>query len=172
MYSTIKFNKKDDIITQISLKFSVGIYQNLSCYELTKLSTTTTDLFRLINKFGNLHKINNEIVLYLVDDQLQESKSDTCEIFQWFFHKDLFDALAKIQIINDKKLTRKTISKFLNELFLLHRAKIECLIGKFAKENDITRSWNIEFCPKYINLDLFKLLTVARLWCFYNYLDR
>ena len=82
LYGINKFNKKDDIATLISVKFSVDAYQNLNSSELTKLNTTVADFFHLINEFGKLHNIKNEIVLYLVDDQLQKLTSDTCDIFQ------------------------------------------------------------------------------------------
>ena len=126
----------------ISVKFSVDAYQKLNSSELTKLNTTVADLFHLINEFGKLHNIKNEIVLYLVDDQLQELTSDTCGIFQLYFYKNLFDPLAKTksQIINDKKLTRNTISKLLNELFLLDREENESMVEKFAEQYGITRS--------------------------------
>ena len=142
LYDINKFNKKDDITISISVKFSVDAYQNLNSSELTKLNTTVADLFHLTNEFGKLHNINNEIVLYLVDDQLQKLTSDTCDIFQLYFYKNLFDPLAKTksQIINDKKLTRNTISKLLNELFLLDREENESMVEKFAEQYDITRS--------------------------------
>ena len=157
LYGINKFNKKDDIATLISVKFSVDAYQNLNSSELTKLNTTVADFFHLINEFGKLHNIKNEIVLYLVDDQLQKLTSDTCDIFQWYFYKNLFDPLAKTknQIINDKKLTRNTISKLLNELFLLDREENEIMVEKFAEQYDITRSWNVEACP---NSNLFKIV--------------
>ena len=126
----------------ISVKVSVDAYQNLNSSELTKLNTTVADLLHLIKEFGKLHNIRNEIVLYLVDDQLQELTSDTCGIFQLYFYKNLFDPLAKTksQIINDKKLTRNTISKLLNEPFLLDREENESMVEKFAEQYDITRS--------------------------------
>ena len=71
----------------------------------------TADLFHLINEFG---KIKYEIVLYLVDDYMQESTSDTCGIFQLYFH-----------------------------IFQLHfswdREDNESIVKTFAKEYDITR---------------------------------
>ena len=155
-----KFNKKDDISTLISVKVSVDAYQNLNSSELTKLNTIVADLLHLIKEFGKLHNIRNEIVLYLVDDQLQELTSDTCGIFQLYFYKNLFDPLAKTksQIINDNKLTRNTISKLLNEPFLLDREENESMVEKFAEQYDITRSWNVKACPNSNSLDLFKIV--------------
>lgn len=76
-------------------------------------------------------------MLYIVDDQLQESNSDTCAIFQIYFYKNLFDPLSKSQIINGKKLTRDTISKLLDEIFSVYREENESMLEKLAKEYDI-----------------------------------
>ena len=75
---------------------------------------TTADLNHLINEFGKIRNIKYEIVLYLVDDSLQESTSDTCGIFQLHFH--IFQ---------------------LN--FSLDREDNESMVKTFAKEYDITR---------------------------------
>ena len=66
-----------------------------------------------------LHNLKTQLVLYLVDDQLQESNSYTCGTFQLYFYKKL----AKSQIINGRKSTRHTISKLMNELVSLDRKK-------------------------------------------------
>ena len=69
LYSINKFNKKDDdIVTLISLKFSVDACEDLNRSELAKLSTTAADLSYLINEFGKLHNIKNAIAIYLVHD--------------------------------------------------------------------------------------------------------
>ena len=75
---------------------------------------TTADLFHLINEFG---KIKYEIVLYLVDDYLQESTSDTCGIFQLHFH-------------------------IFQSHFSLDRDDNESIVKTFAREYDITRFQN------------------------------
>ena len=76
-----------------------------------------------------LHNLKTQLVLYLVDDQLQESNSYTCGIFQLYFYKKL----AKSQIINGRKSTRHTISKIMNELVSLDRKKNESTVEKFAR---------------------------------------
>lgn len=81
LYGINKFSKKDDIFTLISLKFSLDAYQNLNRSEIKKLSAIAADVFNLINEFGKIHNTKNEIVLYLIDDQLQESTFDSCGIF-------------------------------------------------------------------------------------------
>ena len=49
------------------------IYNSLSKKEIANLSTTTIDLFHLINESGKLHNIYEEVTVYLVDDKLKES---------------------------------------------------------------------------------------------------
>ena len=122
LYSINNINKKDDIVSLVSLKFLEDAYQNLNRSELAKLSATAADCFQqtiLINECAKLHNIKNEILLYLVDDQLQESNSYTCSIFQLYF----YNKLAKSEIINGRKSIRHTISKLLNELVSLDRKK-------------------------------------------------
>ena len=53
------------------------------------------DLFHLINEFTELNNIKNEVIIHYVDRQLQDLTSGTCEIFQLYFYKNLFDPLKK-----------------------------------------------------------------------------
>ena len=53
-------------------------YNNLSKKEIGNLSTTTIYLFHLINEFGKLHKLTEEVILCLLHDQIQETETDTC----------------------------------------------------------------------------------------------
>ena len=118
LYDVQKFNRKDNIVTLVSLKFSINAYRNLSHTEILELSSTAADLFHLIREFGKVNNIKNEITLCLVDDQLRESTSDACGMFQLYFYKNLFDPLHNRKIINDEQLTKETVLKNLNELFL------------------------------------------------------
>ena len=93
----------------------------------------------LISEFGKVNNIKNEITLYLVDDQLQESTSDMCDMFQLYFYKNLFDPLHNFEIINDNKLTNNTVLKLLNKIFSLNRQENEAKVEKFAAEHSITR---------------------------------
>ena len=104
-----------------------------------KLSSTAADLFHLINEFAELNRIKDEVILHFVDDQLQNVTSDTCGIFQLYFYKNLSDHSKKSKIINDKKLTKNTISTLLNEIFSTPDNKNEQAIEQFAKEYEIRR---------------------------------
>ena len=42
---------------------------------------TTQDILHLINEFGNLHNLKEEVRVHFVDDQLQKTETDTCRVF-------------------------------------------------------------------------------------------
>ena len=90
-------------------------------------------------EFGRLHKIKDEIKVHAVDNQLQKLETDTCGIFQLYFYTNLFTPVGGSKIINDKKLSKRTIEKLLNEIFPLDRDKNEKLIEQFAEENNVRR---------------------------------
>ena len=89
-------------------------------------------------KFGRLHKIKDEIKVHAVDNQLQKIETDTCGIFQLYFYTNLFTPIEGSKIIN-KRLSKTTIEKLLNEIFSLDRGKNEKLVEQFAEENNIRR---------------------------------
>ena len=55
--------------------------------------------------------------IVLLDDQLQELKTDTCGMFQLYFYKNLFEPSADSKILNDELLTKLTVATLLNEFF-------------------------------------------------------
>ena len=99
---------------------------------------TTQDLLHVMYEYGRLHKINDTITVYLVDDQLQKTETDTCEIFQLYFYFNLFMPFEDSSILKDTKLSKRTIEKLLNEIFSLDRDRNE-EVKKFAKKKDIKR---------------------------------
>ena len=60
-------------------------------------------------------------------------------MFQLYFYFNLFMSFQDSSIINDKKLSKSTIEKLLNEIFSLDRLMNEETIEKFAKEKNIER---------------------------------
>ena len=74
----------------------------------------------------------------MVDDCLQDLKSDTCGIFQLYFYTNLF--LPKENRANNTKLTMKIIATLLNELFVLDINENERRVEAFAQELDIKRN--------------------------------
>ena len=53
----------------------------------------------------------------MVDDQIQDVKTDTCGLFQLYFYINLFIPQENSQIIKNRTLTLQTIRHLLNELF-------------------------------------------------------
>ena len=104
-----------------------------------RFTTTTQDLLHLMYELGKLRKINDVVIVHLVDDQLQKIETDTCGIFQLYFYVNLFTPLKNSSIVNDKKLSKSILEKLLNEIFYLDRDKIESLVEQFAEEKEITR---------------------------------
>ena len=111
LYNVNKFNKNDKKINLINLKFSEYEYDRIKIKGvLSKFSDTAKDLFHLLSKFSKYHNVK-EMTLYAVDNQLHETTSDTCGIFQLYFHKNTFDPLEDSQIIEHEKLTNKLLRK-------------------------------------------------------------
>ena len=104
-----------------------------------QLRETTQDLLHLMYEYGKLHKINDNVTIHAVDDQLQEIYSDTCGMFQLYFYYNLFVPYENSSIVEDKNLTKKTVEKILNEIFSLNRETNEKIVEDFAKEKDIKR---------------------------------
>ena len=58
---------------------------------VNRLSETTQDILRLINEFGKLHNLKEEVRVHFVVDQLQKTETDTCGVFQLHFFVNLFN---------------------------------------------------------------------------------
>ena len=129
--------KKDKKVTLITLKFSMIEYEKIRNGH--RLTPTAQDLLHLMNEFGKLHKIKDIVKVHLVDDQLQKIETGTCGMFQLYFYFNLFMPFKNSSIINDKKLSKSTIEKLLNEIFSLDRLKNEVAVEKFAKGKNIER---------------------------------
>ena len=137
LYSLQKFQKKDQKITIITIKFSMKEYENIKNEH--RLRQTTQDLLHLIYEYGRLHNIKDSITIHSVDDQLQKLETDTCGIFQLYFYFNLFVTFENSSIIEDNKLSKRTIEKLLNEIFSLDRNRNEEEMERFAKEKNIRR---------------------------------
>ena len=137
LFGIQKFKKEDKKITLITLKFSMREYEKIKTGH--QLRETTQDLLHLMYEYGKLHKMNDNVTIHAVDDQLQEIDSDTCGIFQLYFYYNLFVPYENSSIVEDKKLTKKTVEKILNEIFSLNRETNEKIVENFAKEKDIKR---------------------------------
>ena len=137
LFGIEKFQKKDQKITLISLKFSMKEYEKIKNEH--RLRPTTQDLLHLMYEYGRLHKIDDVITVHSVDDQLQKLETDTCGIFQLYFYFNLFMPFEDSSVLKDAKLSKRTVEKLLNEIFSLDRDRNEEQIEKFAKEKNIKR---------------------------------
>ena len=121
----------------IYLKFSEYEYDRIKRKGIfSKLTDTAKDLFHLLSTFSKYHNVK-EMTLYAVDDQLKETTSDTCGMFQLYFYKILFDPLEDSQIIEHEKLTKQTIEKILNEIFSRDKASNEEKMEDFKEEYNL-----------------------------------
>ena len=136
LYSLQKFQKKDQEITIITIKFSMKEYENIKNEH--RLRQMTQDLLHLIYDYGRLHNIKDSITIHSVDDQLQKLETDTCGIFQLYFYFNLFVPFENSSMIEDK-LSKRTIEKLLNEIFSLDRNQNEEEMERLAKEKNIRR---------------------------------
>ena len=135
-YGLEKINKNDKKINLTYVQFDVGEYERTDKLKLTK---TAQDLFYTMYEFGRVH--NNRIVdIFMVDDCVQPLASDTYDIFQLYFYTNLFLPKEDSKIVNNTKLTMKTISTLLNEIFVLDINENERLVESFAKEINIKRN--------------------------------
>ena len=137
LFGIQKFQKKDQKITLISLKFSMKEYEKIKNEH--RLRPTTQDLLHLIYEYGRLHKIQDLVTVHTLDDQLQKLETDTCGIFQLYFYFNLFMSFEDSSVLKDAKLSKRTVEKLLNEIFSLDRDRNEEQIERFAKEKNIKR---------------------------------
>ena len=135
-YGIEKINKKDTKINLTYLQFDIEAYKKTNKHYLTP---TAQNFFHTLNEFDKVHK-NKIVDVYMVDDQLQNLKSDTCGIFQLYFYTNLFVPKNNSKIITNKALNLKTIETLLNEIFSLNISENEHLVETFAEEHNIERS--------------------------------
>ena len=135
-YGLEKINKKDRKINVTYVQFDLEAYAQTDKSQLTK---TAKDFFYTLFEFGRVH--NDKIVdVFMVDDLLQDEKSDTCGIFQLYFYTNLFLPREDSKIITNRKITLKTIVTFLNEIFTLDINENKARVEAFAKELNIKRN--------------------------------
>ena len=85
LYNVNKFNKNDEKINLVNLKFSEYEYDRIKRkIVFSKVTDAAKDLFHLLSKFSKHHNVK-EMTLDAVDDQLQETTSDMCGYFSPLF---------------------------------------------------------------------------------------
>ena len=134
-YGLEKINKKDNVINLTYVRFDTALYKKVKKETLT---STVRDFFHSPSEFSKVHN-KNSVDVYMVDDQLQNIKSDTCSLFQLYFYMNLFLPREGSQIVSNRSLTLKTIKNLLNEIFSRNISQNEELVENFALEHDIKR---------------------------------
>ena len=105
-----------------------------------KLTGTAEDFFHLLAKFAKVNNLSNEMTAVIVNDELQESYSNSCSLFQPYLYKNLFDPDDNSKILNDKQLTKATVETMLNKIFSTNKKGNECKVAEFAEEYNISKN--------------------------------
>ena len=85
------------------------------------------------------HRLKNEAIVHLVDNQLQMIERDTCGMYQIYFYVNLFNSLENSSIVNEKNLNKRTTKKLLGEILSAYKQENEDRINQFTEENYIQR---------------------------------
>ena len=85
------------------------------------------------------HRLKNEVIVHLIDNQLQMIERDFCGMYQIYFYVNLLNSLENSSIFNEKSLNKQTIKKLLNEILSADRQENEYRIDQFTEENNIQR---------------------------------
>ena len=83
LYGIKGLKKRDSKITVITLTFSMEEYKKIKT--VNRLSETTQDILHLINEFGKLHNLKEEVRVHFIDDQPQKTETNTCRVFQLYY---------------------------------------------------------------------------------------
>ena len=73
---------------------------------MNRVSETPTNLLHLMYEYGKKHRLKNEVIVHLVDDQLQMIERDTCGMYQIYFYVNLINPLENNNIISEKSLNK------------------------------------------------------------------
>ena len=134
LFNLEKFNKKDTKINLVSLTFSIESYKKIKRKSPENLTNTAKDFFHVLSEFGKLkNPKKKEMNIILMDDQLHDLTTDTCGIYQLHFYKNLVDPVSDSKILDDKFLTKKTVTTLLNEIFSTNKESNEEEVKSFAK---------------------------------------
>ena len=90
----------------------------------------------MLQQFPKLKK-TNEMSILILENPVQDLTSSTCEMFQLYFYKDLFDPDENSKVIDHENLNKHTIEVILNEIFSTDIDENENLIKKFKEEYNL-----------------------------------
>ena len=107
LFGTEKMTRTDNKITLCKIQFNLNACKNLSKKELDFLSDTATNFSHFIQAFRNKLKLCNFVNIWMVEDRVQDLDSSTCDIFQFYFYDNLFNAHQNSKIQEKTKLNKK-----------------------------------------------------------------
>ena len=105
--------------------------------DVLKLSNLAKDLFHFIEKFGNLHGVNDFVLIYMLEDPVQNIESDNCGPFHLYFLENLFGVGTESEIFELKKLTKNSNEVVLIGILLLNIENNEKIAKDYNKKKRI-----------------------------------
>ena len=133
-FENLKENKAE--VNLVKVNFVKNTYDKLSEGEKAALSETCLDFLHFIESFAEYEK-QNIIHLWLLEDQIQDLKTDTCGYFQIYFYENLFFPSTDSVLQSHKQLTYDVIQTFLQELFSTNTNQNEKTINLYESEKSI-----------------------------------
>ena len=106
-YGLEEINKKDKVINVTYVHFDSYSYKKVNKASLTPIAK---DFFHSLSKFSKVHN-QKSVDVFMVDDQLQNIKSDTCGLFQLYFYMNLFLPKQSSKIVNNRTFCSRTKHK-------------------------------------------------------------
>ena len=87
------------------MKFFVWTWQKLNQKAKSQLTETAQNFFHLLEQFAKLKKTNCMNIIIL-ENAIQAIETSTCDQFQLYCYKNLFDPDNESKVLSHKKLTK------------------------------------------------------------------
>ena len=117
----------------VKVNFIKNSYNKLSEDEKAALSETSLDFLHFIESFVE-YENQGIIHLWLLEDPIQDLKTDTCGYFQTYFYENLLFPNSDSVLQSHKGLTHDVIQTFLQELFSTNASQNEKVIDLYKSE--------------------------------------
>ena len=128
-------NLKEDKeqINLVNVNFVKNSFMKLSKGEKATLPETCLDFLHFFESFAEYEK-QNIIHLWLLEEPIQDLRTDTCGYFQTYFYENLFFPNSDSILQSQKRLTYGVIQTFLQQLFSTNTEKNETIIKNYVKQ--------------------------------------
>ena len=130
----LKENKAE--VNLVKANFIKNSYNKLSEGEKTALSKTCLDFLHFIESFAE-YENQGIIHLWLLEDPIEDLKTDTYGYFQTYFYENLFFPKSDSVLQSHKRLTQDVIQTFLQKLFSTNTNQNEKVIALCKSEKNI-----------------------------------